>query len=150
MICKHCPKEISRNSKTGLCPECWHKEQSNLIYKDYIDKWKKGLVDGLRGSSTISAQIRKYLFEKYHSKCTRCGWGEINPYTNKVPLDVEHLDGNYQNNKEENLILLCPNCHSLTETYKGVNRGNGRPFRAAYKNKGSSTVPANRTVPKTV
>lgn len=33
------------------------------------------------------------------------------------------------NNKEENLLLLCPNCHSLTSTYKGANKGNGRPGR---------------------
>ena len=38
----------------------------------------------------------------------------------------QHIDGNSKNNKEENLTLLCPNCHSLTKTYKGANRGNGR------------------------
>ena len=39
------------------------------------------------------------------------------------------VDGNYTNNKEENLTLLCPNCHSLTKTYKGANKGNGRHNR---------------------
>jgi 5-methylcytosine-specific restriction endonuclease McrA len=57
----------------------------------------------------------------------RCGWDEINKYTNKIPLEVEHIDGNWKNNKEENLELICPNCHSLTKTYKGGNRGKGRP-----------------------
>ena len=33
------------------------------------------------------------------------------------------------NNKEENLTLLCPNCHSLTPTAKGANKGNGRYYR---------------------
>ena len=36
------------------------------------------------------------------------------------------------NNKEENLILLCPNCHSLTQTYKGANRNHGRQGRKKY------------------
>lgn len=73
--------------------------------------------------------IKKYLFRKYNNKCARCGWGETNVYTERIPLEVEHIDGNYKNNKEENLILLCPNCHSLTSTYKGANLNNGRKTR---------------------
>jgi predicted HNH restriction endonuclease len=53
----------------------------------------------------------------------------MNPYSKKIPLEVEHIDGNYMNSKEENLTLLCPNCHSLTSTAKGANRGNGRYLR---------------------
>lgn len=42
-----------------------------------------------------------------------------------MPLEVEHIDGDSTNNKEYNLTLLCPNCHSLTKTYRGLNKGNG-------------------------
>lgn len=56
----------------------------------------------------------------------------MNTYTGKIPLEVEHIDGNFLNNKEENLILLCPNYHSLTSTYKGANRGNRRKDRKKY------------------
>ena len=80
----------------------------------------------------ISNHIRRYLFEKYDNKCALCGWSMVNPFTNTLPLEVEHKDGNYSNNKEDNLILLCPNCHSLTATYKGANKGNGRKDRAQY------------------
>lgn len=52
-----------------------------------------------------------------------------NIYTNNIPLEIEHIDGNYLNNKEENLILICPNCHSLTSTYKGANIRFGRKER---------------------
>lgn len=55
--------------------------------------------------------------EKYQYKCSRCGWEEENPYTHTIPLEVEHIDGNFRNNKEDNLTLLCPNCHSQTETF---------------------------------
>ena len=44
----------------------------------------------------------------------------------------------YKNNKESNLILLCPNCHSLTETYKGANLNNGRKMRTKYYLKGEN------------
>ena len=70
------------------------------------------------------------FFEKYQNRCSLCGWGEINPTTKKTPLEIEHIDGNYKNNKEDNLLLLCPNCHSLTPTYKALNKGNGRKDRS--------------------
>ena len=60
--------------------------------------------------------------DKYSCKCQLCGWGETNPYTNTVPLEIHHIDGNYKNNNEDNLQLICPNCHSLTETYKSHNK----------------------------
>jgi predicted HNH restriction endonuclease len=47
-------------------------------------------------------------------------------------LEIEHIDGNFENNAEENLELLCPNCHSLTSTYKGANKGSGRKERKKY------------------
>lgn len=55
-----------------------------------------------------------------------CGWHKVNEFTGKVPLEVHHIDGNYKNNSEDNLQLLCPSCHSLTSTYGGANRGCGR------------------------
>jgi predicted restriction endonuclease len=107
---------------------CSNNCQHDFEYKEFIRAWKEGKVDGGIGKSwiNVSKHIRRYLFEKYNSKCSRCGWGEVNPYTNTIPLELEHIDGNAENNVEENLTLLCPNCHSLTQTYKGANKGNGR------------------------
>ena len=93
---------------------------------------KKGLQNGMKGKYQISNHIRRYLLQKYSNRCSRCGWGEVNPYSGLVPLEIEHIDGNYQNNTETNLILLCPNCHSLTSTYKGANLGKGRKARKKY------------------
>jgi 5-methylcytosine-specific restriction endonuclease McrA len=59
----------------------------------------------------------------------RCGWDEIHPITNKVPIQLDHIDGNSENNSLQNLRLLCPNCHSLTPTFGILNKGNGREWR---------------------
>jgi hypothetical protein len=40
-----------------------------------------------------------------------------------LPLEVDHIDGDWQNNLLRNLRLLCPNCHSVTDTYRGRNKG---------------------------
>lgn len=36
-----------------------------------------------------------------------------------LPLEVDHIDGNWRNNRIENLELLYPNCHSTTDSYRG-------------------------------
>lgn len=79
------------------------------------------------------------MFEKYNNQCARCGWGEINPFTGTLPLEVEHIDGDATNNKEKNLTLLCPNCHSLTKTYRGANKGNGKRDIKWLSRKGLTT-----------
>lgn len=71
------------------------------------------------------------MLSKTNYKCELCGWGEINPYTNTFPLEIHHKDGDYRNNEESNLQVLCPNCHSLTSTAKGANK-NVREDRAKY------------------
>lgn len=40
-----------------------------------------------------------------------------------LPLEVDHLDGDWRNNRIGNLRLLCPNCHSTTDTYRGRAKG---------------------------
>ena len=84
-------------------------------YKTYIQAWKEGKVDG--GKHEVSDTIRKYLFQKYDNKCQLCGWSKTNSTTNKIPLQIHHIDGDCTNNREDNLQLLCPNCHSLTPNY---------------------------------
>lgn len=127
-ICLVCGKELIGRQQKYCSLIC----QNEHRYMLYIERWKTGKETGLKGAYGISSHIRKYLFRKYNNKCAQCGWGEINPYSQTIPLEVEHKDGNYTNNKEDNLILLCPNCHSLTSTYKGANKGNGRAKRKKY------------------
>ena len=73
--------------------------------------------------------VRRHIIEVAGEKCQRCGWNERNPFTGRVPLEIEHVDGNWENNAPENIGVLCPNCHALTATFRGANRGRGRPGR---------------------
>ena len=108
---------------------CSHTCQQESQYREYIARWKTGLETGNRGKGRqlqVSCHVRRFLFEKFGAKCARCGWDEINPTTGKIPLNVEHLDGNPHRTVEDNITLICPNCHALTPTFGNLNRGRGR------------------------
>lgn len=73
------------------------------------------------GVSSNSNQLRKKIISvgiKNH-RCESCG---LEYWLNEViPLELHHKDGDRNNNSIENLMVLCPNCHTQTETYKGKN-----------------------------
>lgn len=103
---------------------------TNISIEDTYATWKDGKVSGLQKIGIVATYIKKYLRIKFGNKCCLCGWSKVNQKTGLVPLVADHIDGNWRNNLESNLRLLCPNCDSLTSTYAGSNRGNGRKQRA--------------------
>lgn len=125
-FCAFCGKEI-HNPKfcNNVC-------QNKFYQQQYIEKWKTGEISGVSGFG-VSKRIKNYLLEKYDYSCQECGWNKINPFTNRTTLEIHHKDGNYLHCQEENLALLCPNCHSLTENYKALNRPELRRDRTKYQ-----------------
>lgn len=125
--CKNCGKQLEgRIDRKFYCDEyCAHTTR----FKTFVERWLQGLELGTRGKTSTSSHIRRYLIETRGNKCERCGWHKINLTTGKVPIELEHIDGVWNNNKIENLLLLCPNCHSLTPTYRSLNNGSGRTSR---------------------
>ena len=126
--CLNCGKELARSAKKYCSYNC----QKEYQYNQKIQEWKNGIFNGLKGTNQLSGYIKKYMLDKANYSCEICGWNKINPYTNTLPLEIHHIDGDYKNNKEENLQVLCPNCHSLTNSYRGANRGAGREDRLEY------------------
>jgi hypothetical protein len=120
--CLVCDKETSRAGYKYCSNTCQFEYQHKL----YINGWRAGNIEGLQRLGVVSTHIKRYLREKYNNKCCLCGWAEVNVKTGTVPLVADHIDGNWKNNIEENLRLICPNCDSLSPTYGGANKGNGR------------------------
>lgn len=69
-----------------------------------------------------SESLKKRIILEQHGACNNCKLSEW--LGNEIPLELEHIDGNHHNNERSNLEALCPNCHSLTPTWRGRNKSN--------------------------
>jgi hypothetical protein len=68
--------------------------------------------------------IRLFLLWKSNYECTSCGYDKARECGTSI-LEVDHIDGNHDNNTFRNLRVLCPNCHALTPKYRNwSNKGN--------------------------
>lgn len=72
--------------------------------------------------SRLKRALRELGMEE---RCALCG---IEPVWlgEALPIEVDHIDGNWRNNRIENLRLLCPNCHSTTDSYRGRAKRHGK------------------------
>lgn len=140
--CPVCSKETARPQYRYCSNTC----QMEYQHASYIERWKVGKENGLIALGVVSSHVKKYLRMKYGNKCCLCGWSKTNPKSGIVPLVADHIDGNWRNNIEQNLRLVCPNCDALSPTYAALNKGNGRPDRGiSIRAQEASTAYRTRT-----
>jgi hypothetical protein len=110
----------------GVLSSAASRRKWNAINLQESQAWKQGELQ------PSEWRCRALLIFERGKKCEICGWAEVNPHTKRIPIELEHQDGDCYNNKYGNLSLLCPNHQSLTSTYRGANARKGRG-RKMYK-----------------
>jgi 5-methylcytosine-specific restriction endonuclease McrA len=114
--CLACSKEIRYNPSQSYGKYCNNKCQQDYQWRNVITP--KILLGEVKRTETL----RKYLIENTGYFCVRCkNTGEWQG--EKLSLEIDHIDGNRNNNVPSNLRFLCPNCHSLTPTWRSKNVG---------------------------
>jgi hypothetical protein len=118
--CKNCNSSITK--RNIYCNNsCQQQYQIKLKIQDFID----GKYAGKAFLFNSGNWLKNFLLEKAEYKCSCCGIGE--EWNNKfLTLQVDHIDGKAYNNTLDNLRIVCPNCHSQTDTYGAKNKNSDR------------------------
>ena len=142
---KDCPKCGITHNKSGIF--CSRSCANSRVFSDNAKHKKSVALKGKPSTRVISnldqwranikqAWINKYnstpfeelgivnkrrrVFEEQNHCCNKCGISEW--FSKPITLELEHKDGNTTNNNRKNLEGLCPNCHSITDTWRGKNK----------------------------
>lgn len=87
-------------------------------------EWKYKVKIWLAGENNLSAsQARRALIQLRGARCERCGWNQIHPITGGVLTQLHHKTGDKKKNGRNDIEILCPNCHVLTENWGNIKSG---------------------------
>jgi len=120
--CLYCNKD-TYNPKfcNAKCAGCYRRKMT----LEQIEK-NGGYVNS-KDDDSARTYLKIYLIEKNGHKCEICKNSEW--MGQPIPLVLDHIDGNYLNNKLINARVICANCDRQLPTSKSRNRGNGRKRR---------------------
>jgi hypothetical protein len=122
--CIVCGEKVRNTYKKYCSIECSNKNH----LETQLEKFSNG-------ETSVRVQ-KKYLIIQNGHKCSIC---ELEEWCGqKIPLVMDHIDGNAENNLPANLRLVCGNCDMQLPTYKSKNKGNGRAFRRQRYAEGKS------------
>jgi endogenous inhibitor of DNA gyrase (YacG/DUF329 family) len=114
--CASCGQPVKRPASTYCSNECQ--------YDRWVDAWVRG-----EGEMPTAQRAKRILRKMHDNACQECKWNVVHPNTGKVPLQMDHIDGDNSNNAFGNLRLLCPNCHALTPNFGSRNSNKLRARR---------------------
>lgn len=118
---------VSRKKKEAVeCPNCSTMTYNPIYCSNKCQReheWNQRFQRIASGEVLAEHLMKRYILEVRGDKCESCGIGS--EWNGKpLTLQMDHIDGNSDNNSLDNLQILCPNCHTQTHTWCGRNKKN--------------------------
>lgn len=95
--------------------KCWNQNPHNPVY---VKKYTPHLCEH-SSLSSANAKALVYKLGIKNNKCECCGLSEWQG--KPLVCELHHINGDSTDNRIENLIILCPNCHSQTDNFRSRN-----------------------------
>ena len=124
-VCLNCNGTFPHGKNT-FGKYCSNSCQMTFQSNQKLQKWLNGEDKGWTGKTRqLKKFIREYLLKERGTACSQCGWDEKHK-DGSILTEIDHIDGDAENCKIENLRILCPNCHALTDTFRVRNKNSKR------------------------
>jgi len=95
-------------------------ERAKKAQKAKMETWNKKFEDNVSNAlfETLSKKERRERILREQNYC--CAMCKVKEFWNNLPLkfELDHISGDRKDESRKNLRLVCPNCHSQTDTYK--------------------------------
>ena len=126
--CVYCDKE-TKCGDSKLNKYCSNICQGAHRRSEILKEWLEGTYFNKKGIPPNVA--KEWISEQQDHKCLICG---IKDWNGKpIVFQFDHIDGNPDHNRKENIRMVCPNCHSQTETYGVKNKKSKNSRRNNYR-----------------
>lgn len=104
--------------------QLWNKGKTKADDNRIVGQEKYTLDEVFIIDSPVTQKVLRGYVERHNiipHKCAICGcdghWQD-----GEIALEIHHINGINTDNRIENLQYLCPNCHALTDNYRGLNK----------------------------
>jgi hypothetical protein len=111
-------EETKKKISEGVLKSEWwlNCDYGHNSFPEKIEKQKRTWKSKRDYNSAHIWSIKKWIKEERGNRCEECG---ISDWLGKpISMEVDHIDGDTNNNDLSNLKVLCPNCHSQTPTWR--------------------------------
>jgi hypothetical protein len=128
------PKRKAKLFSCVFCNKTKPYKKSGILYcsqkcrnDSKVKLWLDGKDSGYTGKAkALKKFIRAYIFKTRGTACSECGWDKKHPDDGLPLTEIDHKNGNAENCSPDNLRVLCPNCHSMTSTFRARNKNSTR------------------------
>lgn len=114
LVCNQVTKSGASKKNIYCSNTCQMKHKRTQI----LETWLAGEYQNKHGK--FPGVAKDYIYEQQGSQCGLCGIKDWNG--SPIVMQADHIDGDSANLKPDNLRMICPNCHSQTETWGRKNK----------------------------